>query len=193
MGLSINAQQPLTAAEVLKKATDKITSSKGLTADFRADFSGKKISGKFISEGVRFSLQAEGIKVWYDGKNMWTYNQSTSETTLTSPNSDEINETNPLSYLKLYEKRYEASFSKESKSEKYVIQLLPKSKRDEYKSIVITINKSNYLPETIKGVSVSGQIISINLDKIKTGLTFTPGDFRYPASSYPKVEVIDMR
>ena len=84
-----------TAQSVLAKASAKVTGTKGMSCAFTLSASGRSVKGTLKSSGKKFALITPVSSSWFDGRNMWTYNPSSAETTLVNPTADEIAETNP--------------------------------------------------------------------------------------------------
>ena len=93
------AQTKATADQVLAQAVSKISGAKGVTAQFSLSGSGISGSGTIKAQGGKFSVTMPGIQVWYNGKDLYTYNKKTSETTLVKPTAQELAEANPLAYV----------------------------------------------------------------------------------------------
>ncbi|MCH5222411.1 MAG: outer membrane lipoprotein carrier protein LolA [Muribaculaceae bacterium] len=187
------SQNKLTADQVLAKSVALLTNAKGISADFSISGGGTSGKGTIKSSGTKFNVVMPTFEVWFNGKNMYTYNKRSSETTLVAPTASEIAESNPLMYVKGAQGSYTASFSAEKKTGKYIIDLVPKKKTNEMKKLTLTIRASDYSPEKIVAVPKSGSQIVISISQLKTNQNFTASVFEYPKSKYPKVEVIDLR
>lgn len=193
VGLPGFSQNKLTADQVLAKSVALLTNAKGISADFSISGGGTSGKGTIKSSGTKFNVVMPTFEVWFNGKNMYTYNKRSSETTLVAPTASEIAESNPLMYIKGAQGSYTASFSAEKKTGKYIIDLVPKKKTNEMKKLTLTIRASDYSPEKIVAVPKSGSQIVISISQLKTNQNFVASVFEYPKSKYPKVEVIDLR
>lgn len=191
--ISGQAQTTPTAQSVLAKSASLLTSGKGISADFEMKVGANTISGKVKGLGEKFAVESGAVKIWYNGRDMWTYNPRTSETTLTKPTTEELAESNPFMFVKMNTNNYTPQFSKTKDTATYVIELLPKSKRSDYKSITVYVDKNTYAPKQIKAIPASGSPITINIRNLKSNQTFQSLDFTYPSSSYPNSELIDLR
>lgn len=187
------AQGALSAQQVLDKATEAIAKAGSLEIAYSVNSGGKSGNGSLFSFGNKFKLTLPDVKVWYNGKDMYTYNSQTKETTLMIPTSEEVSEVNPLQYIKNWKKDYTASFSTEKKNGKYIVDLLPKIKNSTVKKVTVTINARDFMPEKFTGEPVSGSSVSILISSLKKGVPVNSSDFEYPKSLYPKVEIIDLR
>lgn len=191
--LPLEAQTTLTAQQVLSKAVGTISGAKGVETKFTVSGSGYSGRGEIKTLGSKFNVVLPDVEVWYNGKNLYTYNKRAGETTLITPTSEELAETNPLAYITGAQKNYTVTFSTVKKTGKYVLELLPKSKVGGVKRITLTLNKTTYAPEKIVMEPVSGSPLTAEISAFKTGVSLSVSDFEYPKSKYPKVELVDLR
>ncbi|MDE6336589.1 MAG: hypothetical protein K2L34_08465, partial [Muribaculaceae bacterium] len=182
----------LTPEQVAQKAAAVITDAKGITATFTISANGRSSKGTIKSSGNKFSVLLPEVSSWYNGKDLYVYNQRTSETTVTVPTAQELLESNPLLYVKGGAGGYSYSFSPVKRTGKYVVDLVPRSKKTGIKKLTFTINATNFQTERI-AVSVGGGLTTIDVTSFKTGGALGSSEFEYPRSQYPKVEVIDLR
>ena len=190
---SVNAQENLTAKEILAKTSSLISSSKGVNAAFSISSADSKGSGILKAQNGKFMMELPGAIVWYNGKEMYSYNANTEETTLINPSPQELAETNPLLYIKNLGDEYNISFSKDKEYGKYVIDLIPKSKKSEMKNMTVYIKKGDFTPDKLIATPISGNMFTINIISFKTGINM-PGDtFEYPKSKFKGIELIDLR
>ena len=96
----LNAFSATTAADVMKQASDKLRTAKGVTCKFTLSSNQGKMAGTLKSAGAKFALTTPASSTWFNGKNMWTYNSSSKESTIVAPTESEIREVNPLEYIK---------------------------------------------------------------------------------------------
>lgn len=186
------SQNSISASQVLEKVVNAITSGKGVEADFTVNNSGYSGRGSIKSSGTKFNVKMPDVEVWYNGKDMYTYNAGSGETTIVYPSDEELAETNPLEYVTNAQKKYNVTFSTVKKEGKYVLELIPKSK-GEVKRITLTIRKSDFKPDKIVVEPSSGNPISADISSFKNGVTLANSIFEYPKSKYPNVEIVDLR
>lgn len=182
----------LTAEETLKKAHDKLATAKSVTADFKIKQSDKSFSGKLTSKGSKFSIISSYSSNWYDGKDLWTYNPSSSETTVIKPSSSDLALANPLLYLNS-SSNYKATLPKQKKKGMETLILVPKTKGSGVKNITLDLDPKTYLPTAITLVTSSGQTISVTISNIKLNSAIDDSAFTYPKSKYPKSKIVDLR
>lgn len=187
------AQTSPTPDQILNRSIQKIAGSKSAEADFTVTNSGYTGRGKILTMGSKFQVIMPDASVWFNGTDLYTYNQNTSETTIVTPTADELEESNPLSYVVNAPKNYNVSFSTVKKTGKYVLELLPKKKNGGIKRITLTLSQKEYYPEKIVVEPSKGNPIVAEIHSFKTGVAAKQSDFEYPKSKYPKAEIIDLR
>lgn len=189
----LNALSANTAADIMKRASDNLKAAKGVDCKFTLSSTQGKIAGSLKTSGAKFALSTPATSTWYNGKNMWTYNPSTKETTLVTPTASEIRESNPLEYIKGYYSAYTPTFSKTKQTGKYVITLTPTKKSNEVKTLDVTLNAKTLKPEVISIVLISGAKSVVTINSIDYNSTFKAADFEYQKSKFPKVQIVDLR
>lgn len=192
--LVLGAQNKVTPSMVLSKTVNRITGSRGVDASFKVYNSGYSGSGVLKMSGSKFIVSLPDAKVWYNGKDMYTYNESSGETTLVTPTAQELAETNPLEYVKGAQAKYNVAYSTVKKKDRYVLELTPKVKsKGEIKRITLTVKQADFTPEKIVVETAGASPISADILTFKTGIAIPESDFQYPKTKYPKVEIIDLR
>ncbi len=186
------AQSALTPEQVVQKAATVITASKGLTATFTVTANGHSAKGTIKSSGNKFSVVLPEVGSWYNGKELYVYNQRTKETTVTIPTAQELLETNPLLYVKGGAGGYTYSFSPVKRNGKYVVDLVPRSKKSGVGKLTFTINAATFQTERIV-VTVGTGVTTIDVTSFTSGAALPASDFEYPRAKYPKAEIIDLR
>lgn len=184
--------QSMTVDQVVDKVVKTLNSSKGIEAAFSLQGGSSLSKGTFKTDGSKFSLVFPQVASWYDGKNLYSYNGSTQETTVVVPTSEELSEINPLLYVKNGTKGYKTAFSSVKVPGKYVVELVPEKKNDGIIKLRFFVDSKSFLPEKIEIYSKSGDY-TITLTSLKTGKTFDLKEFIYPSNKYPKAEIIDLR
>ncbi len=190
--LPFSASAALTPEQVAQKAAAVISNAGSINASFTVSANGHASKGTIKSMGNKFTVQLPEFSTWFNGKDMYTYNPRTSETTVTVPTAQELLESNPLLYVKGGAGGYTYSFSPVKRNGKYVVDLVPRSKKSGIKKLTFTINASNFHTERIAVTLASGQTI-IDVNSFQTGAAFTSADFDYPKSRFPKAEIVDLR
>lgn len=188
----LDLRAALTPEQVAQKAAAVISNARSISASFTVSSGGKESKGSIKSLGTKFTVQLPEFSTWYDGKDMYTYNPRTSETTVTVPTAQELLESNPLLYVKGGAGGYVYNFSPVKRNGKYVVDLIPRNKKSGIKKLTFTINASDFHTERI-AVSVGATQTVIDVTSFKTNLGFSSSEFDYPKSRFPKAEIVDLR
>ena len=184
--------QSLSPEQVAQKTAALVSGNKDVSATFTIKGNGRSGKGTIKSSGTKFSVSLPDVSIWYNGKDLYTYNSRTQETTLVNPTAQELIESNPLLYVKGGGANYNYSFSSVKRSGKYNVELTPKKSKNNIEQLSFTINSSNFYPEKIL-VSTSGGLITIDIDSFNPNASFSSSEFEYPKNKFPKAEIIDLR
>lgn len=189
---SLKANGAITAEQVAQKAAAVVSGAKGINATFSMRINGKTVKGALKSSGQKFSVILPQVSTWYNGKSLYTYNPRTLETTVIIPTAQELLESNPLLYVKGGAGGYIYSFSPVKRNGKYVIDLVPRSRKTGIKKLTFTINQSNFHTERI-AVTTSAGSTTVDVTSFKVVNALPAAEFEYPKSKYPKAEIVDLR
>lgn len=189
--LTILAQT--TPERILAHGIKVMSAPTGIEANFTVNNSGYSGKGLIRTMANKYNVILPEVEVWYNGKDLFTANKNTNETTIVDPTQEELVESNPLAYITNAPAIYNVNYSTVKKDGKYVLELLPKKKGGDIKRITLTLNKANYYPEKIVVEPVSGPPISAEIISFKTGISLQPSDFEYPKSKFLKFEIVDLR
>lgn len=181
-----------TPHSVLASVSKKLQET-GLECNFSMSLQGKTTTGTMKCLKSKFAIVTSATSIWYNGVDMWTYSASSGETTLIHPTKSELTEVNPLEYLQGYKTHYAAVFKRIQPADKFVVVLVPRSKKENVKRVDVTIDKKTLNPESFKIRLSDGSIILADIKKLRFTNDIKASAFVYPASRYPKVEVIDLR
>lgn len=182
----------VTAEEVVQKAAAVINNSKSINADFTLSTNGHSTKGVIKSRGNKFTMRLPEVSTWYNGKDLYTYNPRTVETTITVPTAQELLESNPLLYVKGGAGGYSYSFSPQKQSGKYIVNLVPRNKKSNIKKLTFIVNAKTFQAEKIV-VEMNGGETIINVTSFKTGEVISDSEFEYPKAKFPKAEIVDLR
>lgn len=195
--LSILATLPVfgtkTADQTWKEALGKLSSSSGLSVTFSFSGAGQSGAGSLKAAGNRFAWQTPQASAWFDGKTLWQLNKSADEVTVSSPSATEAAECNPLAILTSQASAYKAVYAKNQSKGRSVIVLTPKASGGSLKRAVVVLDAASLSPEKLTVVMADGDRFEITIKSLKKGLSLKSADFVYPASTYPRVQVLDLR
>lgn len=184
--------QALTADEILAKGKSKLTSATSISASFTMKLNGQSLSGTILSKGSKFALISGVSSNWYNGKDLYTYNPSSNETTVFRPTAAELLEVNPLLYINSAS-NYNVKATKAKVAGEETVVLIPKKTGTGVKNVSVTFDSKTFLPKLIRIVTSSGSTVEVSVSNIKLNGSVSDSSFEYPKSKYPKVKINDMR
>jgi outer membrane lipoprotein-sorting protein len=188
------------AADILAKAAAICKQPGGLTASFTMQTRSKQMSESFEGviqiKGDKFALSTPDVKTWYDGLTQWTYMEHTRDVTITTPEGEDLQFTNPAILLGSYQKNFTATYQGEIAPEgvkaRYSILLTPRN-RSGIEKITLEIEKPSNLPLRIAVQLKNHTSNIIHISDIKTNVNLPDRLFSFPAAGYPDAEIIDLR
>ena len=187
--LNINAQS---AEAILKSASEKLTKSKSVSADFSIT-SGNTISkGNIVMSGKRFKMTSDQLSTWFDGKTQWSYNPEIEEVNISEPTDEELQQINPLTIISDFKKSYNCKLLN-SASGLHKIELTAKTTNTSISKVVLTLNSKTYYPTTIVVTFDNNSTTTINVSNLKIGNALPKSTFIFNQSDYPDAEIIDLR
>jgi outer membrane lipoprotein-sorting protein len=134
------------------------------------------------------------MKVWFDGKTQWSYNQANNEVSVTEPTEKELSETNPLAILSGFKSKCTIKFSGKTKSaQNNCIEMTPKVANKTIAKIEVQVNKTNGNLASIKTITGAGSSSLLTLNNFQKGLKVTDNIFTFNSSKYKGVTVNDLR
>lgn len=147
-------------------------------------------SGTIKLSGQKFYIELQGMKIWFNGKTMWSYVEDNMEVNVTNPTPAEVAKLNPYAFVTLYKSGYKTKFGK-STSKYYDIILSALSKDKDFKSINVRVGKSNHQLMYVK-MQAEGSEVEIHVNSYKQA-KFKPDTFVFDKKKYPEVDIIDLR
>lgn len=188
--VSLSAARP-SAKSVVEAAAAKLRKAPSVKGSFSVTNASGKSRGTLTVSGKRFMMDTPELKVWFDGKTQWAYSPSGGEVNVTEPTAAELAESNPLSVLTNMSTAYSCKrLSSTATADK--IELTPRGKTDIAKA-VITFSVSTGYPTDIVVTGTDRSVTDIHITSLTTGKALPASSFRFNASKFPGVEVVDLR
>lgn len=199
--LLANAQvaQAQNGTAALDKVVEKFRHSGGISAAFTLTVYNAlnepvdKQSGTIKLAGSKFYWTTPAMTVWYNGQLQWAYVKSTEEVNLTEPTPAEIASINPYTLITTYKQNFNVKALKAKNSQQRVAELTPKKKGTQIDRVVLTINASNWTPQSFQIYYSDRTHSTIALSRLATGQNFPDATFVFDQKQHPKAEVIDLR
>lgn len=152
------------------------------------------VTGTFTLKGTKFMLDVVDMKVWFDGKTQWAYNEQNNEVSITEPTEKELSETNPMAILSAYKAKCTIKFSTKVKSaQNHCIEMTPKAKNKDIAKIEVQVNKTNGNLSSIKLFNTNGSTSLLTVSNFQKGLKMADSFFVFNQSKYKGVAINDLR
>ncbi len=185
------------ADEILKKAANKFHSN---AVSFSVNVTNKDTEKKLISKEKADILYNQGKYrvtfgdniIYCDGTATWHWNKQADEVVVNKMSDADDDLMNPAAILKNYNKNFKAKYIRLESNGDAVIDLTPKKTKSYYKLRFI-INTNNGIVKRIEMHNYDASGSEYQVSNFKSGVKTTDGDFRFPKSQNPSVEIIDMR
>ena len=178
------------AREVLDKCAAAISSPDGVQASFRMNSTQYgNAAGTVCVKGKMFYASTADVKMWFDGKTLWTYVAKNDEVNVSNPTEAQLQALNPYNFINLYKDGYTPTMTTGAGS--YMIHLKATNSQRKIQELDVTVNSRSYLPTEVKmkqGTKESTFVVS-DLKQVKLG----DATFRFDKSAYPDAEIIDLR
>ena len=196
---SIGTNDP-DAKKILDQASNKIKSYKGIQATFTLSIEDAKGNpegskkGTLYSKGNKYRVSITGQEVFCDGKNVWTYDKSSNEVTITK--YDPSVNTGPQKFLtNFYDKDYLYKLNGEQKLGKKLVQeieMTPVDKTKNFYKIYVYIDKATQTVYSGKLLDKNGNRYLYTITSLNGKATVSDAFFVFDKSKYPGVEVVDL-
>lgn len=188
------------AKKILDRTSSLLKSSGGMQATFEATaFKGTQekgiTNGTIYVQGNKFKIVAPQMTTWFDGRTQWSHMAGSGEAYVSTPTEAELQSVNPYTFINLYKSGYASTLSETNYNGKscYNVRLVAKNKKAGIAEMRIIIDKTSYLPHSVRIKQSSGDWLRIRVNGVKTGKSWNEGFFRLNKSDYPDVELIDLR
>lgn len=196
LSLAVSAQN---ARQILDDTSARIKQMGDIKANFTAtSFSGTteqaRNNGTMSLQGKKMLLSTEDMKMWYNGKTMWSLIHESGEVNVSTPTEREMTNINPYSFLELYKKGYKlkARQTKLRNKEVYEVHLVARSANSNAQEIYVDVTKTDFTPLCIR-IRQNNDWSRISIHSLQGNQHFKETDFEFPKSEYPNVDIIDLR
>jgi outer membrane lipoprotein-sorting protein len=196
--VSVNAQNNPDAEKVINNliASVKATAVKTnfqLSVTEKNGVTSQPVSGTFVLKANKFTIEMDETKAWFDGKTQWAYLKSDNEVTITEPTVDELAQINPMAILASFKAKSWIRFGKTKSTNSELIELIPKSKKDEFLKAEVQLNKKTKTLEFIRLVDKKKSITLLKLTNYKNIGNVTDDMFTFKKANYKQIQINDLR
>ncbi len=163
--------------------------------DIKGKIQGTK-KGAVYMKGSKYRVSITGQEIFCDGKDIWTYDKSSNEVTITQLDLSG----NALTPQKLFTNFYDKDFlyklngeRKEGTKLVQEIELTPTDKSKNFHKVYLLVDKKNQIIINTKILEKGGNQYSWTANSLNGNATVTESTFLFDKKKYPGVEEIDLR
>jgi len=151
------------------------------------------VSGTFVMKANKFTIDMGDSKAWFDGKTQWTYLKADNEVSITEPSTDELAQVNPMAILASFKAKSLVKFGKANQTTSMLVELIPKSKKDDYLKAEVQINKQSKVPQFIRLTDKKRTVTMLKLTNYKVLGTVNDAIFVFNKANYKQIQINDLR
>ena len=190
------------AKKILDAVSTKFKSFKGVQAKFALKIenaAGKNLgikTGIVYMKGTKYRVTITGQEIFCDGNNIFTFDKSTNEVTITKIDPSANNLTPQKIFTNFYDKDFLYKLNQEtSKAGKKIqeIELTPVDKSKPFFKVLINIDKAAQTISSTKVFEKTGNKYTYSVTGMNTATLVNDLQFVFDAKKYPGVEVVDLR
>jgi outer membrane lipoprotein carrier protein len=205
--LAALAQDEIDSQSILEKSAQKMNGYKTIVTDFKVSTTQAQTketqleSGKAWLKGEKYHLDFSKAKVFFDGKNIYTYSPKSNEANITKPEpaknvKGNIFLSNPRDIFKIYNKNFKSKFIKETEVGKrlcYEIDLIPSDLKSQYLNLKMHIEKSSLHVVDVRINMKDGVRQYIEFSNLTPNADISDALFKFDERKFPGVQINDMR
>lgn len=177
-----------TADKLMADAAAKFAAAGSVEIAFTTTTDSGPVSGMLTMQQRAYSLVSPAMSVWYDGNTQWVYSPRADEISITSPDTEQLLESNPFMLVSNYKQLY-----KLTKGSGRTVIVTPRSvSQSSLRKAVITFGADGW-PSAIDATFDSGARLMVTINKLTTGTAKPLSAYRLDPRCYPSAELIDLR
>lgn len=190
------------AKNILDAVSKKFKSFKAVQAAFTLKVEDQKgkvqgtKKGTVFMKGQKYRVTITGQEIFCDGKDVWTYDKSANEVTITTLDQSGGSITPQKLFTNFYDKDFLYKLNGEKKDGTRVVQeieLTPTDKTKNFHKVYVLVDKK---AQTIYNTSImekSGNKYSYTVNTMNGNANVPDNTFVFDKKKYPGVEEIDLR
>jgi len=190
------------AKKVLDALSAKLKSYKAVQSNFtlkvedaKGKLQGSK-SGIVYVKGSRYHVSITGQEVFSDGKDVWTYDKSSNEVTITKSDPSTATISPEKFFTNFYDKDFLYKLNGEAKVGARTVQeveLTPVDKTKSFYKALLYIDKVQHTLVSVKWFDKSGNHYTLETSKLNGNAPLTEAQLAFNKAKYPGVEEVDLR
>jgi outer membrane lipoprotein carrier protein len=202
--ISFSQQNDPAAKKVLDGVSARFKTFKAVQAAFtlrQEDAKGSLLGtkkGTVSLKGSRYrvSIAGTGQEIFCDGINIWTYDKSANEVTITKPDPS----ASTISMQKLFTSFYDKDFLYKLNGDKVVnkktlqeIEMTPTDKNKPFHKVYVLVDKKSQTINSTRILDKSGNVMVYTVNTMNGSANLPDNLFVFDKAKYPGVEVVDLR
>jgi outer membrane lipoprotein carrier protein len=164
--------------------------------DSKGKLQGSK-SGVIFIKGTKYHISLVGGQdIYSDGKDVWTYDKSSNEVTITKSDPTTQTITPDKIFTDFYDKDFLYKLNGESALAGRTVQeveLTPIDKTKSFFKAILYIDKVQHTLVSVKVFDKGGNRYTLSTSKVNGNAALTDADLAYNKAKYPGAEEVDLR
>jgi chaperone LolA len=190
------------AKKVLDALSAKFKTYKTVEANFTykaENADGKEVStkkGTVFMKGTKYKVNFVGQDIFSDGTNVWTYDKSSNEVTITKLDDASKTVTPQKLFTNFYDKDFLYKLNGEKKEGKKVLQeieMTPNDKTKTFHKVYLLVDKATKTIYSTRVLEKGGNRYTYTVTKLKANGNVPDSKFVFNEKDHPGVEVVDLR
>lgn len=202
LATALQARVDEAALKIMEKTVEAVEAAGEISVDFSAAYfnqpdSPDELNGSICVSGKKLYVDSDRAMYWYDGETLWTYIKTNEEVNVSTPTEQEQQSINPYFFIHLYKEGYELVLDGEQTLRGKVCYTLKMTSTDEEKtkirSMLVDVDEKTWLPVCVRFKNAAGTWIRISILECRMHQKFDDSLFKFDASKYPDLDIIDLR
>jgi outer membrane lipoprotein-sorting protein len=190
------------AKKVLDAVSAKFKTFKSVQAAFtlrNEDSKGTVLGtkkGSVSMKGNNYRVSVTGQEIFSDGANIWTYDKSANEVTITKIDPSANTITPQKLFTNFYDKDFLYKLNGEKKVDKKTVlevEMTPVDKTRQFHKIYLLVDKATNTIYSTRILDKSGNVFVYTVNTMNGKANLADALFVFDKNKYPGVEVIDLR
>jgi len=200
--LSFGQNSDPAAKKILDAVSNKFKTFKSVQAAFtlrNEDSKGAVLGtkkGSVSMKGNHYRVSVTGQEIFSDGTNIWTYDKSANEVTITKIDPSANTITPQKLFTNFYDKDFLYKLNGEKKVDKKTVlevEMTPVDKTRQFHKIYLLVDKATNTIYSTRILDKSGNVFVYTVNTMNGKANVADALFVFDKNKYPGVEVIDLR
>jgi outer membrane lipoprotein carrier protein len=190
------------AKKILDAVSNKFRSYKTVQANFNLGVEDSKGKSQGVKKGTvymkasKYRVSVTGQEIFCDGNNIWTYDKSAKEVTISKFDPS----VNTITPQKIFTNFYDKDFLYKLNGDKKIgakqvveIEMTPVDKTKNFHKVYLYVDKKSQSIYSTKVLDKSGNKYTYTVTSFKPNVAISDSQFGWDKKKYPGVEEVDLR